>query len=357
MPSRLALLIGAYGGEHIGDMGILGGVLLRLADREKITHAVVASFRPERTRRLVSLINPAVPLEVAPYDLAAMRRSVRDADVLVWAGGPLGDWPRVLTRNLTTAVAARALGMPFVVEGIGIRRLKRWPSRRMGIALLRLATSITVRSKGAASEVVRLAGRPAAVSRDPAFDYIANRSVSDLMTPQEEARIQELASRPASTRLICVNVRPAARRAAQPMVSAALKRLATAMTAFARIHPARYVFFPLETETDTGSDFDTADELAGYVAPEVDLRICRELPTLDGTLCLLRHADAAVTMRFHGAVFALSQSVPTVGIDYSHSGSGKIGDLFNERGEGDRVLDFMDVNPEKIVRLLIESTR
>ena len=156
--------------------------------------------------------------------------------------------------------------MPFVVEGIGIRRLKRWPSRCMGIALLRLATSITVRSKGAASEVVRLAGRPAAVSRDPAFDYIANRSVSDLMTPHEEARIQELASRPASTRLICVNVRPAARRAAQPMVSAALKRLATAMTAFARIHPARYVFFPLETETDTGSHFDTADELAGYVA-------------------------------------------------------------------------------------------
>ena len=128
---------------------------------------------------------------------------------------------------------------------------------------------------------------------------------------------------------------------------------------FGRIEtaPARYVFFPLETETDTGSDFDTADELAGYVAPEVDLRICRELPTLDGTLYLLRHADAAVTMRFHGAVFALSQSVPTVGIDYSHSGSGKIRDLFNDLGEGDRVLDFMDVNPEKIVRLLIESSK
>jgi hypothetical protein len=46
-----------------------------------------------------------------------------------------------------------------------------------------------------------------------------------------------------------------------------------------------------------------------------------------------------------------------VGIDYSHSGSGKIGDLFNDLGEGDRVLDFMDVNPEKIVRLLIKSTR
>ena len=199
MPSRLALLIGAYGGEHIGDMGILGGVTLRLADREKITHAVVASFRPERTRRLVSLINPAVPLEVAPSDLAAMRRSVRDADVLVWAGGPLGDWPRVLTRNLTTAVAARALGMPFVVEGAsGFGASNDGQAGAWGFALLRLATSITVRSKGAASEVVRLAGRPAAVSRDPEFDYIANRSVSDLMTPHEEARIQELASRPAT---------------------------------------------------------------------------------------------------------------------------------------------------------------
>ncbi len=36
MPSREALLIGPYGGDHVGDAAILGGVLLRLLHSHNI---------------------------------------------------------------------------------------------------------------------------------------------------------------------------------------------------------------------------------------------------------------------------------------------------------------------------------
>ncbi|MEK7269955.1 MAG: radical SAM protein, partial [Planctomycetota bacterium] len=99
-PFRSALLLGNYGGEHVGDAAILGGVLLRLRNERDLQRAWVASFRPDRTRRWLSSIEPAVPVEVIPYHWDALRESIGTAEALVMAGGPLMELPDLLLRHL-----------------------------------------------------------------------------------------------------------------------------------------------------------------------------------------------------------------------------------------------------------------
>ncbi|MCA8890218.1 MAG: hypothetical protein KDA46_15385, partial [Parvularculaceae bacterium] len=50
------LLIGAYGGEHIGDAAILGGVLFRLNRKHGVSNAILMTQRLAHTRHLTPMI-------------------------------------------------------------------------------------------------------------------------------------------------------------------------------------------------------------------------------------------------------------------------------------------------------------
>ena len=152
------VIIGAYGGDHIGDAAILGGTLLGLNRRYAVTRATVMSGRPEHTRRLAAGISTPVRVDVAPYRSRDVKRALAGADALVLGGGPLYGSPRVLARHLAAVAAARKLGLPFIVERIGMSRfgdpLTRWAGRRV----LRSAARIAVRTSSLGSPPV--AGRP-----------------------------------------------------------------------------------------------------------------------------------------------------------------------------------------------------
>ena len=62
------LLIGQYGGEHVGDIAILGGVLLRLRRDCGTQHAYLLSHRPDHTRRLADGLDVPVHLTVQSSD-------------------------------------------------------------------------------------------------------------------------------------------------------------------------------------------------------------------------------------------------------------------------------------------------
>ena len=68
-PDRMSrvLVIGAYGGEHIGDAAILGGVLLRIHRRYGVTQAILMTQRLAHTRHLMPMLNLPVSIEVEPY--------------------------------------------------------------------------------------------------------------------------------------------------------------------------------------------------------------------------------------------------------------------------------------------------
>jgi polysaccharide pyruvyl transferase WcaK-like protein len=63
-------------------------------------------------------------------------------------------------------------------------------------------------------------------------------------------------------------------------------------------------------------------------------------------LYLLRKLDMALTMRFHACIFAMSQDLPTIGIDYYPGVGGKVEQLFRDRElvEDVRRLDEADIH-------------
>lgn len=88
------LLIGAYGGDHIGDAAILGGVVLRINRRYGTTKAIRMSQRPAHTRHLVPMLETPVRIDVEAYEHAKIRECLPKVDAVVFAGGPLIDQPQ-----------------------------------------------------------------------------------------------------------------------------------------------------------------------------------------------------------------------------------------------------------------------
>jgi polysaccharide pyruvyl transferase WcaK-like protein len=66
-------------------------------------------------------------------------------------------------------------------------------------------------------------------------------------------------------------------------------------------------------------------------------------------LALLRRARLVIAMRFHAAIFALSQEVSCVGVDYQFGRVGKVGELFDERGAGASVVAADGFTEERLL--------
>jgi asparagine synthase (glutamine-hydrolysing) len=67
---------------------------------------------------------------------------------------------------------------------------------------------------------------------------------------------------------------------------------------------------------------------------------------------LLRRLNAAVTMCFHASIFAISQSLPVVGIDYYIGGGGKVKELFQDLGRGDDIQQIDELESGWLVERL-----
>ncbi len=104
---RHVLVIGAYGGDHIGDTAIFGGVLLRMHRRYGTQSAVLVSQRPAHTRRLVEMLDSPVDISVEEYTQTNARILLEHTHAVVFAGGPLMDLPKQLVKHLYTVAEAR----------------------------------------------------------------------------------------------------------------------------------------------------------------------------------------------------------------------------------------------------------
>jgi polysaccharide pyruvyl transferase WcaK-like protein len=357
-PVRLdsVVIVGAYGGDHIGDAAILGGTLLGLHRRFGVSRAAVMSGRPEHTRRLTEGISTPVRVEVAPYRAGTVRRALDRADALVVGGGPLYGSPRVLSRHLAAAASARRRGLPFIVERIGIGPfpdpLTRWAGRR----LLRSASSISMRTSGSARHPL-LKGLDPQVGRDPAFDYLADRRALDRLPATDAAAVGTLLEGAESSLKVGINLRPThddwqdlsdlSEHAVDPVF---MRKLADGLIAFAGRSklPVTYVFFPMNAIQLGMSDLSAAYELRRAVRGAVDLRVWEADASLDGVIHLLRRLDAAVAMRFHAAIFALTQNVPLIGLDFFPDG-GKVSELLADAGRPEDASTVAGFTPQWLV--------
>ncbi len=342
-PGRIEspVLIGAYGGEHVGDAAILGGVLLDLHARYGTRRVLLGSFRPAHSERLVRSLDVPVEVQVFHYTDDCAKEQLRDADGLVFAGGPLMDLPNLLVKHWNAAVEARCRGLPFIIDRIGVGPFASWPSRFVARRIARLATSLSVRTSGAARQP-ELRGLGAQIKNDPAFPYIESRGQNwkplSQLRYQDQLDVESLLQGAEEKFKVGINLRPirhlwspAGKIASRQAEAQCLERVAAAIVLVAEKIPTRFVFFPMNPIQLGGSDLQSAWQLHQLVGRRADFRVWQGDPEIDGLLSLLRRLDAAVTMRFHACIFALSQGVPTLGIDYYAHAGGKVEELFNDR--------------------------
>jgi len=351
---RHATLIGVYGGEHVGDIAILGGVLLRLHRQFGVREACLFSHRPEYTRRLAAHLDTPVMLEVQPGQPALVKRELEGTEALVWAGGPIMDLPPVLIRQLNAIYTVRRRGRPVLLEGVGVGPFRRAPSRWVARRIARAADRIAVRTAGAARDPI-LEQIDVSIGQDPAFDYLATRGELTRLVERDRDTVDVLLEDTEDQLIVGISLRPIrhfwglhGEAYSRTMEERFFQHLAVAMTDYARLAPApvTYVFFPMNLIQDGYSDLAAAWRLHRLLHKGLDLRIWEADPDIDAVLYLLRRLDMALTMRFHACIFAMSQGLPTIGIDYYPGVGGKVEQLFRDRElvEDVRRLDEADIH-------------
>ncbi len=343
------LVIGAYGGEHIGDAAILGGVLLRIHARFGTTRAILISQRPNHTRHLVPMLDLPVTIEVEGSAHSRIARRMPEIDAVVFAGGPLMDIPKQLTKHFYAAAMACRRGKPLLIEGVGVgpflSRASEWLARR----LVRLASSVSVRTSRDAEAAI-MQGVPVQIGRDPAFDYLATRPEQLTRFPESDRRFAERLLEDTEGRLLIgINLRPIRHTYTvsnggsdgadytRAVVSGFEAAFARGLRRFHRscARPPCFVFFTMNGIQFGSSDLRSAYRLKHLLGADVDFRVWEADPSLDAVVSVLRRMDAVVAMRFHGAIFALSQDRPLIGIDYRIGKDDKLHALLGDLGQSE----------------------
>lgn len=341
-----ALLIGAYGGEHIGDAAILGGVLFRIHQRHGTKRAILMTQRPEHTRHLVSMLETPVEVTVQEYTLANIRTAAAACDGLVFAGGPLTDLPKQLVRHLVAASLFKRAKKPFVMEGIGPNVFARKASEVTARRLVLMADRISIRTKDDESQPI-IRGRTVEVGRDPAFDYLATRGPDLTRLPSyEPPQIDSLLEGAEGRPIIGLNIRPIGHlftpdapgrdkmSYTYEVETTFENEFAKALTEFNNSLTEKpvFVFFPMNAIQFGMSDLRSAHRILKHVGPDVDFRLWEADASLDGVVALIRRLDAVVSMRFHATIFALSQGCPVAGIDYRIGKRDKVAAVLSDAG-------------------------
>jgi polysaccharide pyruvyl transferase WcaK-like protein len=234
--------------------------------------------------------------------------------------------------------AANRLRRPVIAIRIGIGPFKRGISRVLARRIARQAAAISVRSEGDEQDSI-LAGIGVESGPDPAFDYLATRGDLSLLNQRRKQAVDALLEGTKGRLRIGINLRPirhlwsvkgeAHSRQSQQQL---LDRVAEALMRFAQQRPVSFVFFPMNPTQYGYSDLFAAYEMQGRLPKDLDFRVWEADPDVDDILYLLRQLDGVIAMRLHAAIFAISQNLPVIGIDYYPGQGGKVEQLFQDLG-------------------------
>ncbi|MGH9033735.1 MAG: polysaccharide pyruvyl transferase family protein [Acidimicrobiia bacterium] len=281
------LLAGAFGQRNPGDEALLRS-FLRALPRGRV---VVASSDPAATTTAHAC--EAIPSSHPHVVLRELKR----VDALVIGGGTVFKTlhpssrrrPHALLRNATLLVAAaRALGRPVLLTGVGVGSLATRRSQRLSRRLVRAADLLVLRDEESAAVLTGIgAPAPFRVGADPAWTLLDE--------PPAEARA----------------------RAAVAVV--ALSHLAGDM------HLAGAVVERLRPVADTGLALrlqpwqHTGDpDLARAVAARLDGDVSVLDPPADlaAARAVFATAQLVIGMRFHALVAAAAAGTPFVAVDH-----------------------------------------
>lgn len=334
------LVIGAYGGEHVGDAAILGGVVLRCKQRyERLERIYVSSFRYDRTKRWIDSLD--LPVEVSCVPDGKVFSGEIKVDLVVYGGGPLMELPVHLLNHLYIVKKYYSKGIPFSLEGVGVGPVKTKFSRCLIKQLFRCSSYTRVRTRQALVDAERMLISSVELGGDPAFDYIASRAKLDKVSRFEEASLSLLWGNEGSGYRVGINLRPLWEKYSFDVNSSIeevedkyMEEMVSSFRSVSEIIDVKYYFFPMNADQFGMSDFLTANILKEKMEREgLLLRIWREEPGVDALVKFVRRMDCVVSMRFHGCIFALSQNTKNViSIDYQLGRDGKVTNVMDDNG-------------------------
>lgn len=342
--ARSVLICGWYGTETLGDKAILAGVIHALREAlgpVEITLVALHPYISEMSRRQMDelkgcrIVDPPEGVQTA----SAM-------DLVVFGGGPLMAINELADMEAIFSAAQRN-NVPTLIAGCGVGPLGAgWHNDSLKNVLSMASRRIyrDAKSRSLAKSLgVDTSGD--IVAEDPAFTWLQN----------QRARLQNIAP-PADHKVLLLGLRDfpylayarhlgkdecqAAKRRYEHAVIDALERLAI-------LHPDLTIR-PLPMCTNHFGDDDRwfyrrLFRGNALLQERLDLSLLgAELPPV--AYCeAFRLAHAALTMRFHSAVFALGTGTPTVAIDYT-LGEGKVHALAERFGVPYQSLSSLDAD-------------
>lgn len=334
-------LIGMFGGEHVGDAAILGGVVMRcLRSYPQIKNIYIYSFRRDRTVCWVNnltKINQDIHFNVID-DVKQFRQILSSCGLLVWSGGPLMELPVVLSRNYLFVKSAKSSGCRFEIEGAGYGPVNTIFGKKIISAILSQASKITVRSRLDEAKIKNLGFviDKKQEQIDPAFDYLKLFfQKENLLDEKEKKHIDKLLYKQEGQKIIALNLRPLWNRYGHNHsfdFNSFINEIVKLVNELSE-KKIITVFFPMNADQYGFSDLNIAYIIKNNVQENSLFRIWETEPSIETLVYFLRKVDYSICMRYHAVIFSLSQNIKTYGLDYSLSGAGKIADLFKDHIE------------------------
>jgi polysaccharide pyruvyl transferase WcaK-like protein len=345
--SRRILIVGWWGSETVGDVAILGRLFAECDELAPDAKLTLASFDCEVSRRsLAELGRPDV--ELLPVGAASGWAAVA-CRALVYGGGPLMESPSMLPWAVRARLA-RWAGARVMLYACGIGPVRSARTAGAVRTLVRAATHVVFRDRSSYDWDRDLSiERRAVVSFDPAFDYATR-----MRSPNAERRRDRLAL---ALRLPTTGYlgRLDAGRAGE----AFLDVVAEALNTLAKERALELVGCTMHTGFAESDDHGVYERLRERLTAPGLLTVARSRHSVADVVRVLETSQAALTVRFHGMIFALATGTPFVAIDYARP-SGKVSAAAAMVGRSASVVGWDELTADDLARRLremLECTR
>lgn len=340
-----ALILGCYGGEHVGDAAILGGVILRYNNTYGTTNFTVLSSRPDRTERWVSCLKFSNDIRIKCKQYNSNEVNTKEFGYAVIAGGPLMEIPALISKHIIISKKFQKASKPFYIESVGIGPIKLHLTNFLINKLLKYSTKASVRTHNDLEKIDHI-NSEFTTKMDPAFEYIDYLKKNFLNTYSNiDNEIDKITK--SNKDIIVINLRALWNRYSNVDLNKLESNIIETIYKFINKYKEnnRFIFLPMNADQYGSSDLMMAYKLEKKLEnSDIDFIILEKEVEIIETLYLFSLSKLNISMRFHSCIFSLAMGIETIGLDYIIGEKAKVFSLFKDLSKESNVLNISNIN-------------